>query len=82
VFGSFRWRSEERLLIVPLETNEAGDGLWEFDTTSGNTTRLFAPGEVEFEIANNDWSVSPDGMYIAFRSAIDYNIWTLPLPAS
>jgi len=82
VFGSYRWRSEERLLIVPLETNEAGDGLWEFDTTSGNTTRLFAPGEVEFEIANNDWSVSPDGMYIAFRSAIDYNIWTLPLPAS
>jgi len=82
LFGSYRWRSEERLLIVPLETNEAGDGLSEFDTTSGNMIRLFASGEVEFDIANNDWSVSPDGMYIAFHSAIDYNIWTLPLPAS
>ena len=82
LFGSYRWRSEGRLLVVPLETNSAGDGLWEFDTTGGIMTRLFAPGEVEFEIANNDWSVSPDGMYIAFRSAIDYNIWTLPLPAN
>jgi len=79
-FGSYRWRDEGRLLIVPLVINQPGDGLWQYEATSDALTKLFGSGEVPFKVANNDWSVSPDGAYIAFRSGIDENIWTLALP--
>lgn len=80
LFGSYRWRMEGRLLIIPLELNEGGDGLWQYDSAEGSLVKLFDPGAVPFKVANNDWSVSPDGAYIAFRSAADLNIWTLALP--
>ena len=81
LFGSYRWRGEGRLLIIPLEINQPGDALWQYAAAGESAIRLFGPGDVPFEVANNDWSVSPDGAYVAFRSGVDLNIWTLALPA-
>jgi hypothetical protein len=79
LFGSYRWKGEGRLLIIPLVIDGRGDALWEYDADRGSVTRLLDAGAVPFKVANNDWSVSPDGAYIAFRSAADLNIWTLRL---
>lgn len=81
LFGSYRWRGEGRLLVIPLEIDQAGDALWQYRLDDESTTRLFAPGEVRLNVADNDWSVSPDGATIAFRSDIDFNLWALSLPA-
>jgi Tol biopolymer transport system component len=80
LFGSYRWRGDDRLLIVPLEIDQDGDSLWQYNASEGTMKRLFAAGQVAFKVANNDWAVSPDGAYISFRSASDQNIWTLVLP--
>jgi hypothetical protein len=42
--------------------------------------RLLDPAEVPIHIANNDWSVSPDGHTMAFVSQDDRNIWVIDLP--
>jgi hypothetical protein len=31
LFGSYRWRGEGRLLLIPLELDPTGDALWEYD---------------------------------------------------
>ncbi len=81
LFGSYRWWDDGRLLIIPLVMDQRGDGLWQYKTDEGSVSLLLHPGEVPFEVANNDWSVSPDGKYIGFRSSSDLNIWTVGLPS-
>jgi hypothetical protein len=81
LFGSYRWRGEGQLLVVPLDLDQAGDALWQYSVQDESLRRLFGSGEAPFEVADNDWSVSPDGTTIAFRSSLDLNLWTLALPA-
>jgi hypothetical protein len=38
------------------------------------------PAQTPLRIAAGEWSVSPDGARVAFRSAIDDAIWVLALP--
>jgi hypothetical protein len=80
LFGSYRWRGEDRLLIIPLTLDPRGDALWEYDAGGGSLSLLLPPAQTSFKVADNDWSVSPDGRYVAFRSSVDHNIWTLRLP--
>jgi Tol biopolymer transport system component len=80
LFGSYRWRGEGRLLLIPLELDPTGDALWEYDAKERSSMMLFDAGEVPFRVADNDWSVSPDGEYIAFRSSDDLNLRTMALP--
>lgn len=80
LFGAYRWRDDSRLLVIPLDTSASWHSLWEFDAPGGELKALTDPQVTPFKVADGDWSVSPDGMYIAFVSAQDFNIWLLSLP--
>ncbi len=80
LFGSYRWRREGQLLVIPLELDEPSPSLWQVDAASGRTRRLTDPALTPLPIANNDWQVSPDGSKIVYLSSEDRNLWLLPLP--
>lgn len=79
-FGSYRWRSEGQLLVIPLDLEEVSPSLWQVDASSGRARRLIDPTLTPLPIANNDWQVSPDSAWIVFLSSQDRNLWLLPLP--
>ena len=79
LFGSYRWRDGDRLLIVPFRPGELAHQIIEFDATTGETRPLTDPAALPFKIVDNDWTVSPDGRKVAFVSAVDYSIWLLTL---
>jgi WD40-like Beta Propeller Repeat len=81
-FGSFRWRSDNQLLVVPLETivGTPSHRLLQFDLPAGTITPLTDPALTPFRIANGDWTISPDGSTFVFLSEADHNLWALPLP--
>jgi hypothetical protein len=78
-FGSYRWRAEGRLLLIPLGEGTA-PRLFEVDAAAGKALELTDPQRTSLPIANNDWSVSPDGRHVAFTSWTDRAIWVLDLP--
>ena len=80
LFGAYRWRDDSHLLVIPLDTSATWHSLWEFDALSGKLRALTEPQVTPFKVADGDWSVSPDGRYIAFVSAQDFNIWLMTLP--
>lgn len=79
-FGAYRWRDSNRLLVAPLDLEQAVHRLWQVEMESGETIPLTDPATTPFKIANGDWNVSPDGRHVAFVSADDQNIWLLTLP--
>jgi len=79
-FGGYRWRDDQRLVVVPMEPGSASHSIWQFDAAAGSTTRLVDPAAVPIRVANNDWSVSPDGHHLAFVAEDDRNIWVVELP--
>jgi hypothetical protein len=80
LFGGYRWRDGERLLVVPLEPGAPSMELWQLDAATGRTERLLDPATMPLRIAAGEWAVSPDGAHVAFRSADDDAIWRLSLP--
>lgn len=80
VFGAFRWRDDDSLLVVPLELGQDWHRLVQVEASTGDAIDLAVPGAANFKIANGEWSVSPDGTKVAFISAFDKNIWVLLLP--
>lgn len=82
VFGAYRWRSEGKLLLIPLDANAgaAGHRLLEVDAASGAARALTDPAVTPFRVAGGDWSVSPDGRRVVFVSAGDHNLWVIDLP--
>jgi len=82
VFGSYRWRSEGKILFVPLEniTGKQSHRFIEVDATTGNVRALTDPNVTPFRIANGDWNLSPDGKRVVFLNAEDRNLWILDLP--
>jgi hypothetical protein len=79
-FGSYRWRDEGALLLIPYDPG-AGLAIWQYDASTGQGVQLTDPAVHQFEIANNDWEVSPDGSKVVYLSADDYSLWVLQLPA-
>jgi Tol biopolymer transport system component len=79
LFGSYRWRDDGRLLIVPFRPGAESHQIVEFDAATGETRPLTDPSALKFKITNNDWTVSPDGRKVAFVNNDDYNIWLLTL---
>ncbi|NIS79175.1 MAG: hypothetical protein GTO14_02890 [Anaerolineales bacterium] len=80
LFGAYRWRSEDVLLVIPLNLQAQGASLWQIDVATGAAIRLTDPKHTPLPIANNDWRPSPDGRRIVFLSSEDRNLWALHLP--
>lgn len=82
LFGGYRWRDADHLLVIPLDPHAASGPvashqLWEVDATTGVSRALTDPALTPFKVAEGDWTVSPDGQWVAFVSATDRNVWVL-----
>jgi Tol biopolymer transport system component len=80
LFGAYTWRSEGRLLMIPLEPGSGSNRLLEVEASTGQTHDLTDPTQTPLHIAEANWALSPDGSWLAFVSAEDHNIWVLDLP--
>lgn len=80
LFGAYRWRDGEHLLIVPLNVGVTSHTLVEVDAATLATRRLTNPEKTPFKIANGDWSVSPDGRHVVFVESRDKSIGMIELP--
>lgn len=77
--GSYRWRTEETVLVIPFEPGAASFRLQEYNITTETLRDVTDPNVVSFRIHNNDWSLSPDGNRIVFVNAVDRNLWVIEL---
>ena len=84
VYGSYQWRSEGRLAIVPLDFSAPSDNrshrLLEVDADTGVVSQLTDPTQLSFRIANGDWAMAPGGEKFVYVSADDRNLWVIQLP--
>lgn len=80
LFGAYRWRYDDLLVVIPLEMDAPGISLWQVDASSGEALQLTYPELSSISIANNDWQISPDGRKMVYLSAEDRNLWVLRLP--
>jgi hypothetical protein len=78
-FGSYRWGADERLYFIPFLLDDQPLSLAAFDPATGATEILREGEAFPGGIAVNDWSVSPDGRWVAFRSALDAALWIAPI---
>jgi len=80
LFGSYQWRDDHRLLLIPLQFAATNHELWELDAATQETRLLHGPDDPAFKVNDGDWAVSPDGRKLVFVSARDHNLWLLTLP--
>lgn len=80
IFGAYRWRYDDMLVVIPLDVNSPGISLWQVNASSGEAVQLTHPEQTSISIANNDWQISPDGRQMVYLSAEDRNLWVLRLP--
>lgn len=80
LFGGYRWRDGERLLVLPLEPGEGSMRLVEVDAETGTIADLTDPATAPFRVAAGEWAVAPDGARVVFRSADDDAVWVMGLP--
>jgi hypothetical protein len=80
VFGAYRWRSDGQLLLIPLDLDLPNPDLYQIDLENTVVWKLIDPDLTQLTIANNDWSISPNGRWLLFLSAEDRNLWTIELP--
>jgi hypothetical protein len=78
--GAYRWRDDARLVFLPLDLTAPEPEVWEYDARSGDMAQLLAPAFEEVRVANNDWSISPDGWRMVYRSVTDMNLYVVDLP--
>jgi hypothetical protein len=78
--GAYRWRDDSRLVYVPMVPGAESHEVWQVDVATGETTRLIGPDDARIRIANNDWSISPDGATLSYVSEDDRSIWVIDLP--
>lgn len=79
-YGSYRWRSEGRLLLLPYAGEGAAPPVVEVEASTGDTHTLLAPGALTGGVGNNEWVPSPDGRWIVYLNAIDRDLWVAALP--
>jgi hypothetical protein len=78
--GAYRWRDGDRLVYVPMQPGAASDSVWQYRVSTGTTEPLLDPADIELRIANNDWSIAPDGFTMAWLAEDDRNLWLVDLP--
>jgi hypothetical protein len=77
-FGGYRWRDSISLVYIPYAPNAAMKFVL-YDIITGQSRDLTDPAIQQFTIANDDWSISPDGRHIAFWSGTDYALYALKI---
>jgi hypothetical protein len=78
-FGSYRWGPDQVLYLVPFAPEGGALSLVTYDPSSDEVQRARDGDVFPGGIAVNDWSVSPDGGWIVYRSAEDAALWIVPL---
>jgi hypothetical protein len=63
-----------------MEPGAPHHSIWQLDAAAWQAQKLIGPDSAPIRIANNDWSISPDGNTMAFVSQDDRNIWAVDLP--
>lgn len=81
VYGSYRWRADGELLIIPYDFDAPGPYILHMDLQDNEIWKLTDPAQTEIPIANNDWQPSPDGSRIVYFSSQDHNLWVVALPS-
>ncbi|MEJ2013464.1 MAG: hypothetical protein P8X64_14730 [Anaerolineales bacterium] len=81
-FGSYRWRSSDQLLLVPLDLDASSPYLLQYDSGRDLWWTLTTPQETVLPIANNDWRISPNGRWLVYQSFLDRNLYLLELPSA
>jgi hypothetical protein len=67
--GSYQWQDDETLIYVPFDPEAESHFFYSFDLASGQSRQLTGPGQPPLKIANNDWSISPDGRKIVLLAS-------------
>ena len=80
VYGSYRWRADGQLLLMPMEMGQPNPALWQWNPETGDLWELAGADRVELPIESNDWQVSPGGRRLVFRSSIDGALYVLQIP--
>jgi hypothetical protein len=79
VFGAYRWRSDDTLVVLPLEPDAPAMRLVEVSAVSGAVRPLTDSTITPLHIAGGDWALSPDGRRMVYVAADDHNLWLLEL---
>jgi hypothetical protein len=77
-FGTWRWRDSTSVIYIPF-TPGLPMSFVLYDIARQQTRPLTEPSVQPFEIANDDWEISPDGHAVVFWSATDYALWLTTL---
>jgi hypothetical protein len=80
-FGSHRWGPADRLFFIPFAPDDPTLTLAAFDPATGETDMVWEGEAFPGGIAANDWSVSPDGAWVVYRSAADAALWIASIDA-
>jgi hypothetical protein len=79
-YGSYRWKSEGRLLLLPFEAGANSLSVVEVEAKSGSSKTLLPAGALPGGVANNEWLPSPDGRWIVYSNAAEGNLWIAAIP--
>lgn len=77
--GAYRWRTPNRLVYVPMHPDGSNHVVWEMDAVTGAARAIIGP-EAQIRIANNDWSISPDGATMVWVDERGRGLWAVDLP--
>lgn len=80
LFGAYRWRADDRLIVIPLEATSGAHRLIEISAANAASRTLTDPRFLPFRIAGGDWALSRDGNRFVFVNAADHNLWLIELP--
>jgi hypothetical protein len=79
LFGSYRWRDDERLLVFHANPGTGEHELWQVVASTGLSNQIRGLEGTGHKIGGGDWQVSPSGDRLVFVSAADYSLWILNL---
>ncbi|MBX3083674.1 MAG: M23 family metallopeptidase [Anaerolineae bacterium] len=77
-FGSVRWRDSLSVVYIPYGLNQPMQFRL-YDLGAQTDRPLTDPQSQRVSVANDDWSVAPNGQAVMWWSADDYALWTLRL---
>jgi hypothetical protein len=83
--GSYQWQDDDTLIYVPFDPEAESHLFYHYDVASGESRQLTTTEQTPLVIANNDWSISPDGSKILLLAANGFaldGLWLVELNPS